>query len=46
MLRDTRIEGPYDGTSPSADVTILTDPDTLKALIARELGPFKAYALG
>ena len=46
VLRDTRIEGPYDGTSPSADVTILTDPDTLKALIAREMGPFKAYALG
>src|SRR6266480_3097980 len=45
------VEGPARGGAPRrrrdhADITISTDPDTLGALIRREVGPFKAYATG
>ena len=45
-LRNARVDGPFDGTATPSDVTIMTDPATLTALIHREMGPFKAYALG
>ena len=45
-LENGRIEGLRDGTTAKPDVTIVTDADTLRALINREMGPFKAYATG
>ncbi len=45
-LSDGRIDGLQDGATPMPDVTIVTDPETLRALITREMGPFKAYATG
>ena len=29
-----------------ADITLITDAETLRALLLRETGPFKAYATG
>lgn len=45
-LKDRRVEDLLDGGVEGADITILTDRETLRALILREMGPFKAYALG
>jgi putative sterol carrier protein len=45
-LSDGRIDGLQDGATAKPDVTIATDADTLRALINREMGPFKAYATG
>jgi putative sterol carrier protein len=46
VLKDQRVEGLLDGGADPADVTIVTDSETLRALILREMGPFKAYATG
>src|SRR5947208_1302621 len=40
------IEALIDGGVDPADITIATDADTLRGLILREIGPFKAYATG
>ena len=45
-LNDQKVAGLLDGGVEQADITISTDPETLKALIRREMGPFKAYATG
>lgn len=45
-LKDQAIAGLLDGGVDQPDITISTDAETLKALIRRELGPFKAYATG
>lgn len=45
-LKDRRIPGLVDGGVEAADITISTDAETLRALIRREVGPFKAYATG
>ena len=45
-LKDRRVERLEDGGAAGADITIITDAETLRALILREMGPFKAYALG
>ena len=46
VLNEGRIDGLVDGTIPNPDITITTDPETLRGLITREMGPFKAYATG
>ena len=45
-LKDQHVAALLDGGVDHADVTITTDADTLRALILREMGPFKAYATG
>ncbi|MCI4371263.1 MAG: SCP2 sterol-binding domain-containing protein [Thermoplasmata archaeon] len=45
-LQDRKVAGLLDGGVDRADITISTDADTLRALILREMGPFKAYATG
>ena len=45
-LEDRQISGLVDGGIDRADITISTDAETLRALILREMGPFKAYAMG
>jgi putative sterol carrier protein len=45
-LKDEHVAGLLDGGTDQADITISTDAETLKALIRREVGPFKAYATG
>lgn len=45
-LKDQRVDRLEDGGVAHADITIITDAETLRALILREMGPFKAYALG
>ena len=45
-LKDQHVAALLDGGVAHADVTITTDADTLRALILREMGPFKAYATG
>ncbi len=46
VLKGQHVAGLIDGGVPNADITIITDKDTLRALILREMGPFKAYAMG
>ncbi len=45
-LKDRHVAGLLDGGVDAADFTILTDAETLRALLTRETGPFKAYATG
>src|SRR5438128_10104164 len=45
-LADQKVAGLLDGGVDHADITISTDPDTLRALILREIGTFKAYETG
>jgi len=45
-LKDRHVAGLLDGGVDKADITIITDSDTLRALLLRETGPFKAYATG
>src|SRR2546430_1429544 len=45
-LAGQKVEGLIDGGVDPADITIATDADTLRGLILREIGPFKAYATG
>jgi len=45
-LRDRKVTSLEDGSVANPDITIVTDSETLRALILREMGPFKAYALG
>jgi len=46
VLKDQHVAGLLDGGVANPDITIITDKDTLRALILREMGPFKAYAMG
>ncbi len=46
ILKDAKVAGLLDGGVDRADIAILTDRDTLRQLILREIGPFKAYATG
>jgi putative sterol carrier protein len=45
-LKDQHVAALLDGGIENPDVTLLTDSETLRALILREMGPFKAYATG
>lgn len=45
-LKDQKVARLEDGGVANPDIAIITDADTLRALILREMGPFKAYALG
>lgn len=45
-LKDRKVAALVDGGVDRADITIITDRDTLRSLILREMGPFKAYATG
>lgn len=45
-LKDRKVAELLDGGVDAADITVITDKETLRALILREIGPFKAYATG
>ncbi len=45
-VEDQKISGLIDGSVDHADITLTTDAETLRGLILREIGPFKAYATG
>jgi len=45
-LKDRHVAALLDGGVDHADLTLLTDGETLRALLLREMGPFKAYATG
>lgn len=45
-LKDRHVTGLLDGGVEHADIALLTDADTLRGLLLREIGPFKAYATG
>ena len=45
-LKDQHVDGLIEGAVDRADITISTDQETLRGLILREIGPFKAYATG
>jgi len=45
-LKDAKVAALLDGGVDNADIAIVTDPATLRGLILREIGPFKAYATG
>ncbi len=46
VLKDAHVDGILDGAAVKPDVTIISDPETVKGLLAGEIGPFKAYATG
>ncbi len=46
VLKDQKVAALLDGGVDTADITIIADRETLRALILREIGPFKAYATG
>jgi putative sterol carrier protein len=46
VLKDRRLSRVQDGGIENPDVAIVTDPETLRALVLREIGPWKAYAMG
>lgn len=45
-LKDRHVAGLLDGGVEKADITLITDVETLRGLLLREIGPFKAYATG
>ena len=45
-LKDAHVDGILDGGVDRPDLTIISDKDTVKGLLAGEIGPFKAYATG
>ncbi len=45
-LKDRHVAALLDGGVDRADITLITDAETLRALLLREMGPFKAYATG
>lgn len=45
-LKDAHVEGLLDGAVDNADITIIADSTTIRGLIAREIGPMKAFATG
>lgn len=45
-LKDRHVAELLDGGVERADIMLVTDAETLRALLLREMGPFKAYATG
>ncbi len=45
-LKDQKLSRLEDGGVENPDLAIITDAETLRALLRREMGPFKAYAMG
>ncbi len=45
-LKDRHVAALLDGGVDKPDLTLTTDAETLRALLLREMGPFKAYATG
>lgn len=45
-LKDRHVAGLVDGGIAGPDLVLLTDEETLRGLLLREIGPFKAYATG
>jgi len=45
-LKDARVGGILDGGADRADVTIVSDRQTVEGLLSGDIGPFKAYATG
>jgi len=46
QLKDQKIGPVAEGPVEAPDVTILSDPSALTALLNKEMGPMKAYATG
>lgn len=46
VLKDQKLSRVQDGGVDGPDVAIVTDAETLRALVLREIGPWKAYAMG
>lgn len=46
VLKDQKLSRVQDGGVDRPDVAIVTDAETLRALVLREIGPWKAYAMG
>ncbi len=46
VLKDAHVDGLLDGGAEKADLTIISDRQTVQGLLAGEIGPFKAYATG
>ncbi len=46
VLKDRHVAGLLDGGVDKADIALITDAETLRGLLLREIGPFKAYATG
>lgn len=45
-LKDMEIGGIKDGAIEEFEIKVITDQDTMKALLKKELSPMKAYATG
>jgi len=45
-LKDRHVAGLLDGGVERPDIALVTDEGTLRGLLLREIGPFKAYATG
>ena len=45
-LKDRHVAALLDGGVERPDIALLTDEATLRGLLLREIGPFKAYATG
>jgi putative sterol carrier protein len=45
MLKDARAQAFADGHLDDADVTIISDPETVQGLLDRRIRPMKAFAL-
>ena len=46
VLKDAHVDGIRDGGTENADLIITSDRETIKGLLAGDIGPFKAYATG
>lgn len=46
VLEGRRLSRVQEGGIENPDVAIVTDAETLRALVLREIGPWKAYAMG
>jgi len=46
VLKDAHVDGILDGGAEKPDLTIISDPETVRGLLAGQIGPFKAYATG
>jgi putative sterol carrier protein len=46
VLKDAHVDGILDGGAEKPDLTIISDAETVRGLLAGQIGPFKAYATG
>ncbi|OGS48784.1 MAG: hypothetical protein A3K68_00170 [Euryarchaeota archaeon RBG_16_68_13] len=46
VLKDAHVDVLLEGGADGADLTIISDRQTVQGLLAGEIGPFKAYATG